>query len=164
MPIEQWDRYRHDTFKDNPTAEEPFLPTSSVLAAVETVPTPAPAAAEKPPVYKYFEFVKSGEHVQNEGKPTQKIVPCEWYACKNKAHGKCKGKEDSHKVVSKATTGLLRHVKVCFGAAAWVECRLDSKGSKARRGADGSVVETYSFKVRSASPSATLCPLPPCLS
>ena len=148
MRLDQWDRYRNDTYKDDPKGEEAFLPLSTVAEMQAPASAPEPTVEKRPPVYEYFIFLKDGKHVQNDGKSNEKELPCQWWVCKNKEHGTCKGKEDAHKVIAKATTGLLRHVKLCFGAQAWIECKLGSTHSKTRRAADGSIIETYSFKVR----------------
>ena len=50
-------------------------------------------------------------------------------------------------MVLKATGGLLRHVKACFGVDEWTRCRLSSANSKLRAGKDGELIETYPFKV-----------------
>ena len=50
------------------------------------------------------------------------------------ARGCCKSKEDSFKVVSKGTVGLIRHVRLCYGEEAWLKVRLASANSKLREG------------------------------
>ena len=138
MPLRDWNRYRHDTYKDNPKGEEHFLPSSEICKVPGNMKaTPAADAEETqlPLVYSHFTFVKKGTHTQNVGKSNEKIVPCEWWECKNNAQGCCRGRQDElHKVVLKGTTGLLRHVKLCYGMDAWVKCRMANPGSKARQG------------------------------
>ena len=81
-------------------------------AAARTQQTAAEPKA-RPAVYRYFDLVKTGVHVQGtDGKQ----VPCEWYQCKKAAHKTCKIKGSPPiKVVQKATGGLLKHVRVCEG-------------------------------------------------
>ena len=93
MKKEEWDRYRNDTYKDTKEAETPFLPMSEVVI-VAPKPAPQPTEAKKPLEYSHFNFLRSGTHVQNEGAADAKTVPCEWWECKNKAIGRCKGHED----------------------------------------------------------------------
>ena len=77
MRLDDWNRYRHNTYKDNPDAEEPFIPHSELIIH----PTPAHAAdkeePERPPVYAYFTFLKKGTHTINQGKTYEKVVSAE---------------------------------------------------------------------------------------
>ena len=134
--LEQWNRYRHDTYKDDREAEEIYMPNAPLIELDQALQeTALETAAGTPLVYSYFNFLRTGTHIQNEGKANARGVTCDWYLCKNKEKGCCKGREDTCKVVMKGTTVLLRHVKLCFGDAAWMKCRLHSANSKLRQGA-----------------------------
>ena len=63
MPLLDWNRYRHDTYKDNRDAELPFIRT--VAAAADAQSAAAPAAADmKALIYSEYDLVEKGFHVQ----------------------------------------------------------------------------------------------------
>ena len=100
-----------------------------------------------PPVYDYFDFVKSGKHVQTARDGTETEWPCKWYRCKKANSGGCKVKGSPPiKVVRAATNGLLKHLLVCEGREVWLDVRAKSKGSLVYRASDGKVVTRLSFK------------------
>ena len=82
MRLDDWNRYRHDTYKDDPDGEEPFIPRSEIVIAHKALPQPTENV--RPLVYSYFDFIKTGVHIQNEGRPNEKKVSAEWWTCKNK--------------------------------------------------------------------------------
>jgi hypothetical protein len=63
MPLLDWNRYRHDTYKDSRDAELPFIRT--VAAAADAQSAAAPAAADtKALIYSEYDLVEKGFHVQ----------------------------------------------------------------------------------------------------
>ena len=62
MPLTQWNRYRHDTYKDNRQAELPFIRDKTTLQPTES-PASAPAPAEAG-IFEHFELVSTGKHKQ----------------------------------------------------------------------------------------------------
>ena len=103
-------------------------------------------AKSRPPVYEYFELVKSGTHSIESRDGSIKEVPCEWYRCKKAKDCKCKVTGSPPiKVVKKATSGLLKHVRLCEGEETWLSVRSESKGSAVFKGADGGLHVKLSF-------------------
>jgi len=133
MRLSEWNRYRNDTYKERREDELPFLPPSELDHAMQEVQqnkekkrskVEANEVEEKPPVYKYFDLVKSGVHeAQTKAGPVN--VPCEWYRCKKGAQCKVKSAtpDDLHKVVKKGTSGLLKHIRACEGEEVWLRVR-----------------------------------------
>ena len=106
----------------------------------------AAATLKTPPVYEYFDCVQKGKHTVESRDGTTKDVPCEWYRCKKHGSG-CKVKGSPPiKVVKKATSGLLKHLRICEGEERWLEVRVDSKGSAVFKGTDGALVVKLTFK------------------
>ena len=64
MPLDEWNRYRHYTYKDDRDAELPYLRATTTLVP-EDAAAPAEAAAEdqRPAIDDEFEFVSAGEHI-----------------------------------------------------------------------------------------------------
>lgn len=103
--------------------------------------------ANKPPIYQHFDFVQDGVH-QASSKGGVVDVPCAWYRCKK---GKdCRVRSGSGdeliKVVKKATSSLLKHLRACQGEEAWLRVRAESKGSKVAATSDGRLILKMAFK------------------
>ncbi|KAK3263384.1 hypothetical protein CYMTET_27805 [Cymbomonas tetramitiformis] len=82
-----WDRYRHDTFKDNREAELQYVRNAqpSQLVAQDTAAIAdenADKRSGKAPVYLYFDFVGSGTHIIAKGPNKGKVSKCELWKCK----------------------------------------------------------------------------------
>ena len=137
IPLAQWNRYRHDTYKDRRDDELPFIVAPSDQAAAQ--PT---APEEKTPtgILAFFEVVKTGPHTQKKKSGGTKIVQCTWYRCTQPG---CKRKEMIREV-SKGTGQLFRELKTCNNLL-WRKLRLESRHSKVVMGADGLEVELMSF-------------------
>ena len=73
MQLSQWNRFRHDTFKDRPDDEMPFIlgtGTSSVLAA--ELDSGGSQPGQSCQIKQVFTFVSQGVHVQKNNKE----IPC----------------------------------------------------------------------------------------
>ena len=76
MKLTQWNRYRHETYKDRPDDELPFIRQTLVSApTADECVTAEPAKA--PGIKDYFQCVEIGEHEQANGTK----VPCSYYQC-----------------------------------------------------------------------------------
>ena len=127
MRLSQWNRYRHDTYKDRQDAELPYI---KERPSNETVAFAAPPTKE-PKIKTVFEKKGTGMHKQGDGQN----VPCTFWECKQP---KCKKKGETIKEIRAGTGQLFRHLKTCNNAL-WRELRLDSKHSKARRDESASI-------------------------
>jgi len=90
MPLSDWNRYRHDTYKDRREDETVYI-RNPAAAAIDIAG--APAAVEKPPlptIYSEFELVNRTTHTVNPktGAPPVEAV-AELWKCKNTG-GHCK--------------------------------------------------------------------------
>ena len=137
----------------NPSFRQvPFIPASELDKAIASLSTTAEQsvaaknAAAPPAVYAYFDLVKSGTHtIQPKDGGAEQQVPCEWYRCKK--HGKgCKVPgANVCKVVRKATSTMLKHLRKCEGEEVWLSVRAESKNSKVKTDADGQTVTLLSW-------------------
>ena len=141
MQLKQWNRYRHDTYKDKRDDELQFIVAPADQATAQTA---APRAAEpKPAIIDCFEVVSSGPHKQQLSGGGSKTVHCTWYRCVQPG---CKRRKDRPiREVGKGTGQLFRELKTC-NPGLWRKLRLESNHSKAVRGEDGELVELMSFK------------------
>ena len=59
MPVADWNRYRHDTYKNDRTAELPYIPTTTDKTGADraTENVPEPSEPERPKVYSEFSLV-----------------------------------------------------------------------------------------------------------
>ena len=138
-----WNRWRHDTYKDDPEAEKQFL--DELPAAPEAPDKPASAEKKKaePEVRKHFAVSATGVHtVGGEGKLAGKQYPCTWYACLKP--GCRRGAAKPIKQVGTATGDLFGHLDVCQPALAQ-QLRARSAHSPVRIGEDGEEYVMYSF-------------------
>ena len=81
MQLSQWNRFRHDTFKDRPDDEMPFIlgtGTSSVLAA--ELDSGGSQPGQSCQIKQVFTFVSQGVHVQKNNKE----IPCFYWTCTQK--------------------------------------------------------------------------------
>ena len=135
IPIADWNRHRHDTYKDNREAEKIYI-RRVAQAPTECKPIDSDEP-ERPPIYNEFEFVSSGKHTRKKTKDSEaKEVSCEFWKCKNTS-GNCKA-TDPFKVVQKATGKMFGHLKKC-NPSAWTKVKLQSAGSDIERGENGEV-------------------------
>ena len=76
-----WNRWRHETYRDDREAEKQYLDQLSSAPALAAEPE---AAKEKPPEVKmWYDHTGDGTHtVGGVGKMAGKQVPCAWYACR----------------------------------------------------------------------------------
>ncbi|KAK3262274.1 hypothetical protein CYMTET_28859 [Cymbomonas tetramitiformis] len=141
--LDQWNRFRHDTYKNDREAEMPFIPDTA------RVPQPLPSkSSDDPatgkfdslisPVYKHFERVGEDFHVpltgKNAGKPQKFVL----WKCR------CCSESLSFKVFHGSTGVLFKHLGR-FHPAEHTEARVSSKHSKLKLEADGTVTELYPF-------------------
>ena len=139
IPLADWNRYRHETFKDNRNAENQYIRS---VAVVQAVVEPEPAAPKLPSIYSEFEFVSSSTHtVVPKGDKPPYSVPCEFWRCRNTS-GKCKHR-DPIKVVKKGTAKIRGHLRVC-NPAAFLRVREQADGAELDE--DGKLIEELPFK------------------
>lgn len=131
MLLTQWNRHRHDTYKDRRDAELPFIKERSAGVAQ---PEAAPAVAPKKSITDVFTLKSTGTHKPKGDKPA---VVCRFWVC---TQPNCKLKGTPIKEILKNTGQLFRHLKQC-NHAKWQEYSLASSHSKLREGDDGAVVE-----------------------
>lgn len=129
MKLSQWNRYRHDTFKDRPNDELQYIKD----VPVETVLKEQPVEKEPAKVKQFFELKGTGKHTQRDDTE----VPCSFFVCKQP---KCRLRGEPIKEIRAGTGQLFRHLKTC-NQALWMQLRLESRHSKARHGADGQIIE-----------------------
>ena len=60
--LDQWNRFRHGTYKDDRQAKLRFIPSTAVPATSNPEEDGA-VSEEKPPVYKYFTSLGETDHV-----------------------------------------------------------------------------------------------------
>ena len=110
ISLSQWNRYRHDTYKDRRQEELPYIlaPTDATTQAA----APAPAAEQKPlGIVSHFQLVSTGtgpHEVKKKagGTATQTYT---WYRCLQPA---CRrGKDDLIRETGKSTGQLYREMK-----------------------------------------------------
>ena len=143
IPVVEWNRYRHYTYQNDREAEKVYIKSVGPTDATNTVKKSATLEPARPPIYDQFDYVSSGTHQVKQRDGAAKEVKCEYWRCKNTS-GKCKTREP-FKVVSKATTKMLAHLKRC-NPAAYTPIALASKGSTGEVDADGNVIKMRSFK------------------
>lgn len=111
MQLEQWNRLRHDTYKNNREEENQYIekvgevgPSSPAVASSTSAQSdPKPG---RPHVYRYFEVVESGTHTVQSGKSEGKKQKYSLWKC---VLPNCRG---FHGKVSGGSTGVLfRHLE-----------------------------------------------------
>jgi len=115
MPLDQWNRYRNDTYKDDREAEVPYIRTPAAAGPAAAAPAAAGAVPSRPLIFSEFDFVESGTHEKKTrvrgGEARIVHVPCEYWRCKNTS-GKCNHR-DPFKVVEKGSGKLFEHLEKC---------------------------------------------------
>ncbi|KAK3282838.1 hypothetical protein CYMTET_9444 [Cymbomonas tetramitiformis] len=141
--LDQWNRFRNDTYKNNRDAELPFiLDTALVSQPSPTNPTEKSASGGGSlisPVYRTFERIAEDTHVALSGKHAGKP--------RNFTLWKCRlcSKSSSFKVFGGSTGVLFKHLARYYHPAEHTEARVASKHSKLKLEDDGSITELYSF-------------------
>ena len=138
MQLSQWNRFRHDTFKERPEDEimMPFIlgtGPSSVLAAELDSGGPKAKSVQSSHIKQVFTLASEGVHVQKD----KKEIPCFHWTCTQKD---CKLKGKLIKEMRKGTGMLFRHLQSC-NEALWRKLRLSSKHSKALLDEEGEEIE-----------------------
>ena len=147
-PLQLFNRWRHNTYKDDREAEMQYLDdvpgTTAAAAAV------AAAAADKPKsepeVKKHFILLSSAEHTfGGTGRLAGKKATAFYYACR-KAGCKC-GPSSGRpiKQVGSATGQLFGHLDVCQPELA-KQLRAKSVHSPYEYDGDGNIMTLYSFQ------------------
>lgn len=152
MRLDAWNRYRNDTYRDRREDELQYILADDyerATAAVRGAGAQGTKTAElsKPPVYSFFNLISVGTHEMNTASGL-KAVPCEFYECKKRGKG-CKVRgagEELIKVVKKATSGLLKHLRICEGEETWLRVRAKSKNSKVAVDETGAFLKKFTFK------------------
>ena len=136
-----WNRWRHDTYKDNRQDELQYL--DELPAEPAGVPD-APARVKAPPeVKKCFSIASTGTHTYGGlGKLSGKQAPCTWYACLKE--GCPRGPVKPIKQVGTATGQLFCHLEQCQPELCR-KLRADSKFSPVCIGDDGEEYALYNF-------------------
>ncbi|KAK3288232.1 hypothetical protein CYMTET_4288 [Cymbomonas tetramitiformis] len=97
--LDQWNRFRHDTFKDDRAAELRFIPASNLHSVAPSSDSASPgsaSAATRAPVYEYFNPLGDAIHVPQSGNNKGKKLKCSLWKC-----GLCKaGQADGSGVQS----------------------------------------------------------------
>ena len=146
MKLSQWNRFRHDTFKERPDDEQPFI--------LGTDRSDAGGATDKPEqtqtsgIKQVFKFVGAGVHVQKD----KTEVPCQYWACTQK---NCKLHGQPIKELRKGTGLLFRHLSTC-NKDLWRTLRLKSKHSKAYLDEEGEEIEV---SLERCGPTCTIVPI-----
>lgn len=145
IPLAQWNRYRHDTYKDRREDELPFIKDQSDNSITLGGDTAASTAeAQNAAILKHFELVNTGTHMQKSKKTGQLVeVQCSWYRCIQT--GCRRSASDLIREVGKGTGQLFRELKKC-NPTLHRELRMVSRHSKLVRGEDGEEVELMPFK------------------
>ena len=89
MPLLDWNRYRHETYKENRDAELPYIRMSGEAAANAAPALAAPAVSAKAAIYSEFKIIETGSHTQTGKDGSTKVVKCEYLnsgKCKSQAH------------------------------------------------------------------------------
>ena len=133
MQLSQWNRFRHDTFKERPDDEMPFILGSSVLAAELDSAGATAKPVQSCQIKQVFTCVSQGVHVQKN----KKEIPCFYWTCTQK---NCKLQGKPIKEMRKGTGLLFRHLRTC-NEALWRQLRLSSKHSKALQDDEGEEIE-----------------------
>jgi hypothetical protein len=136
-----WNRWRHDTYKDNRDAELQYLDMKPVEALT---PVEVEKKEKAPPEIKqHFTVVSTGTHtVAGTGKMAGKVLPCIYFACKQP--GCTRGVANPIKQVGTATGALFTHLDTCNPSLCKV-LRGRSAYSPVVLTEDGEEYELYSF-------------------
>jgi len=136
-----WNRWRHDTYKDNRDAELQYLDMKPVEALT---PVEVEKKEKAPPEIKqHFTVVSTGTHtVAGTGKMAGKVLPCTYFACKQP--GCTRGVANPIKQVGTATGALFTHLDTCNPSLCKV-LRGRSAYSPVVLTEDGEEYELYSF-------------------
>ncbi|KAK3243581.1 hypothetical protein CYMTET_46778, partial [Cymbomonas tetramitiformis] len=136
--LDQWNRFRHDTYKDDRQAELRFIPATTVSAASNDVDDEL-ETEERAPVYANFTSMGETEHLVNTGKKKGTTTKCYLWKC-----DLCKS-NPILKVFGGSTGVLFKHLDR-YHPNEYALARKTSKHSKCRVDENGVVVEIYSFK------------------
>ena len=138
-----WNRWRHDTYKDNADAEMQYLDELPAAAATAAA-VPAIKERAPPEIKKHFTIVSSGIHTfGGSGKMSGSTSPFHNYACNKE--GCTRGRNKPIKQVGSATGQLFSHLEACQPALCQ-KLRAASKHSPVEIGEDGEEYVLYSFK------------------
>ena len=114
VPLGLWNRWRHDTYKENRNAELVYLdelPAEAAPAAATGDGTAVSAPSEGAPIKKYFVVHHEGTHtIQGAGKMAGKVLKAVWYCCKKEG---CPASRTPFKQVGSATGQLFTHLESC---------------------------------------------------
>lgn len=134
IPLFDWNRHRHETYKDNRDAELPYITdkTDEGSPTGHTVsPSSGKAAQEekdtRPPIYDEFELVTSGVHTVNRKDGSKHAAQCEFWRCRNTS-GNCKN-QTPYKVVKRSTGKMFAHLKLC-NPSAYAQIKLATDGDE----------------------------------
>ena len=143
ISVAQWNRYRHDTYKERRSDELPFIVAPSAQLAEAAAPAAMQQLKPAAAILTHFEKVKTGAHVQQKRGGGTETVTATWYRCTQPG---CRRRADQYICeVGKSTGNLFRELKRCNNPL-WRKLRLGSKHSKTYAGADGEEIELMPFK------------------
>ena len=137
-----FNRWRHETYKDNREAELQYL---DELPEVVAPVVEAVAEKEQPPIKKYFDLVGEGNHTYGgKGKLAGKNAKCYFYACRR---ADClRGNLKPIKQVASGTGQLFIHLDSCQPAIAQ-KLRASSKHSPVMLDEEtGEMYQIFSFQ------------------
>mmetsp|Transcript_11825 Transcript_11825/g.24822 ORF Transcript_11825/g.24822 Transcript_11825/m.24822 type:complete len:277 (+) Transcript_11825:65-895(+) len=133
MSLRQWNRLRHDTFKNCRDKEVPYIVKEGEVSVPDASPgsvsTQSASTPLKPFVYRFFRLLKSDRHQITSGANAGKTQKAEWYEC---AIPNCPlvGKRAfSAKIVGGSTGTLFKHLATHHETEN-LQAKLNSKNSK----------------------------------
>ena len=136
-----WNRWRHETYKDDRQAELQYLdelPLAVVPATAEVNKEKAP-----PEIKTWFDVARTGTHtVGGTGKLAGTVVPAVWYGCRTP--GCPRGVTNPIKCTGADTGVLFAHLERCNSGLAQ-RLRVNSSHSPLQMGADGETYREFSF-------------------
>ena len=136
-----WNRWRHETYKDDRKAELQFL--DELPTAEATAPKEKPKEKQPPEIKGWFDVVGEGTHtIEGSGKMAGTTKPCKFYACKTP--GCHRGPARPIKIVGTDTGQLFSHLDQCNPNLAQ-KLRVGSSRSRLQQALDGEVYEEFTF-------------------
>jgi hypothetical protein len=110
MPLTEWNRCRHNTYKDNRAAEVQYIPKIGAITASSsaTVEPAGEQTTRRPHVYSFFRFIDDAIHTVMKGKNKGKEFKATNWSCNLPG---CENETRTFKVVGGSTGPLFAHLK-----------------------------------------------------
>ncbi|KAK3244219.1 hypothetical protein CYMTET_46159 [Cymbomonas tetramitiformis] len=147
MKLATWNRYRHNTCKDDRDAEAryikpPALSDNNVDQFSEEEEEDGSDKISATAIYSHFILEKSGIHVPQRGRKKGRELKATWHKCGVPG---CDKSSSVFKVVAGSTGSLYTHLKTHHPELA-TALRLQSSNSKIVLNDDGTVVVLFTFQ------------------